>query len=121
MRTGGHHARERLPADHGAGGACRGGGTGRALSASPPPGESHPRTRVISGQPVVGGDELRCVHTAHHLRDELERLPVGARDLTYKLVAQIPGEYCAMPTQVFNMYDPTIRATGTADDIVVAP
>jgi len=26
-----------------------------------------------------------------------------------------------MPTQVYNMYDPTIRATGTADDIVVAP
>ncbi len=60
------------------------------------------------------------------VRDELvgfaiTRLPVGARDLTYKLVAQIPGEYCAMPTQVYNMYDPTIRATGTADDIVVAP
>ena len=60
------------------------------------------------------------------IRDELVAFAIthlGARSetLTYKLVTQIPGEYSAMPTEVYNMYDPTIRATGTADTITIAP
>lgn len=51
----------------------------------------------------------------------VKHLGIGAHTLTYKLVAQIPGSYCAMPTQVYNMYDPTVRAAGTADDITVKP
>lgn len=60
------------------------------------------------------------------VRDELvafaiTRLPKGTKEIKYKLVAQIPGEYCAMPTQVYNMYDPRVRTAGTVASIAIKP
>ncbi len=60
------------------------------------------------------------------VRDELmafalRELPAGTRTLTYRIKAQVPGRYCAMPTTAYNMYDPRLRANGTADEIVILP
>ncbi len=60
------------------------------------------------------------------VRDELvafaiTRLPTGTKTLKYKLIAQIPGKYSAMPTQVYNMYDPRVRAAGTVASITIKP
>ncbi len=60
------------------------------------------------------------------VRDELvayaiTHLPSGTKTLKYKLIAQIPGKYSAMPTQVYNMYDPRVRAAGTVASITIKP
>ena len=49
------------------------------------------------------------------VRDELvafaiTHLPAGSKQLEYKLIAQIPGQYSAVPTQIYSMYDdPRVR------------
>lgn len=60
------------------------------------------------------------------VRDELvafavTRLPNGTKTLKYKLIAQTPGKYSAMPTQLYNMYDPRVRAAGTVARITIKP
>ncbi len=51
----------------------------------------------------------------------ITRLPSGTKTLKYKLIAQIPGKYSAMPTQVHNMYDPRVRVAGTVASITIKP
>jgi len=60
------------------------------------------------------------------VRDELvafaiTHLPAGTKQLRYKLIAQIPGQYSAMPTQIYNMYDPSVRTAGTVAGIRIKP
>ncbi|MGD9497060.1 MAG: alpha-2-macroglobulin [Armatimonadota bacterium] len=60
------------------------------------------------------------------VRDELmafalRELPAGTRVLSYRMKAQVPGRYCALPTVAYNMYDPRVRATGASDEITIAP
>jgi len=60
------------------------------------------------------------------VRDELvafaiTHLPAGTKQLRYKLIAQIPGQYSAMPTQIYNMYDPSVRTAGTVASITIEP
>ncbi|MGC9317314.1 MAG: alpha-2-macroglobulin family protein [Armatimonadota bacterium] len=60
------------------------------------------------------------------VRDEMvafavRSLPIGARTLSYRVRAEIPGRYRAMPTVAYNMYDPTVRAYGVADEFVIEP
>ena len=60
------------------------------------------------------------------VRDELvafamTHLPGGTKTLKYKLIAQIPGKYSAMPTQLYNMYDPRVRAAGAVASITIKP
>lgn len=50
------------------------------------------------------------------IRDEkisfyLDSLSPGKHVVTYRMRASIPGDYRAMPAQVFAMYDPRVRAT----------
>jgi uncharacterized protein YfaS (alpha-2-macroglobulin family) len=40
------------------------------------------------------------------------RLPAGTSTLEYHLTPQIPGEYHALPTDVYSMYNPEIRGSG---------
>ena len=49
------------------------------------------------------------------LRDEkvaffVDTLPQGTRRLTYRLRAEIPGQFHALPTNAYAMYTPDIRA-----------
>ena len=60
------------------------------------------------------------------VRDELvafaiTHLPAGTKQLRYKLIAQIPGQYSAMPTQIYNMYDPSVRTSGKVAVINIQP
>ena len=60
------------------------------------------------------------------VRDELmafavRKLPEGTRLVTYRMKAQVPGQYCAMPPVAYNMYDPRVRSTGISDDIAILP
>ncbi len=60
------------------------------------------------------------------VRDELmafalRTLPAEGRTLVYRLKAQIPGHYVAMPSTVYNMYDPSVRSTGRAHDFTILP
>ena len=60
------------------------------------------------------------------VRDELvafalTELPAGSKEVSYKLVAQIPGSYSAMPTQIYNMYDPRVRTAGAIASFVIKP
>ncbi len=41
----------------------------------------------------------------------LDSLPPGKHVITYRMRAGIPGDYRAMPAQVFAMYDPRVRST----------
>ena len=55
-------------------------------------------------------------YVGRDIRDEkisfyLDRLSSGRYVADYQMRASIPGEYHAMPAQVFGMYDPAIRAT----------
>src|SRR5579862_6809601 len=50
------------------------------------------------------------------LRDQkiaffLDTLPQGTRRITYKLRAEVPGLFHALPTNGYAMYTPDIRAT----------
>jgi len=50
------------------------------------------------------------------IRDErisfyLDNLSPGKHVITYRMRATIPGEYHAMPAQIFDMYNPKVRAT----------
>ncbi len=51
----------------------------------------------------------------------LRDLPAGTRTLSYRMKAQVPGEYTAMPPTAWNMYDPRVRVTGAADEVVILP
>ncbi|MEA3401538.1 MAG: alpha-2-macroglobulin family protein [Armatimonadota bacterium] len=60
------------------------------------------------------------------VRDEMvafavKFLPIGARTLSYRMRAEVPGRYRAMPTVAYNMYDPTVRSYGAADEFVIEP
>ncbi|MDH7600727.1 MAG: MG2 domain-containing protein [Armatimonadota bacterium] len=49
----------------------------------------------------------------------VESLPAGKKILEYRMRAVVPGEYCALPAQVFAMYEPFIHcATGDARFVV---
>ena len=43
----------------------------------------------------------------------------GVKRVTYRMVAQIPGTYTALPPRVFDMYDPTVRTEGVATGVTV--
>ncbi len=49
----------------------------------------------------------------------ITRLVPGARRLRYRLAAQIPGEFTALPPKVFDMYNPEIRSEGKANVVRV--
>ena len=41
----------------------------------------------------------------------LDNFGRGARVITYPIRAGFSGVFCALPAQIFSMYDPSIRAT----------
>jgi uncharacterized protein YfaS (alpha-2-macroglobulin family) len=45
------------------------------------------------------------------------RLPAGRSVVEYHLRPQIPGEYHALPTKVYSMYDPSLRSVGTGAEV----
>jgi hypothetical protein len=56
------------------------------------------------------------------LRDEkaaflMRRLPLGTRSLTYRLRAEIPGAFSALPTTGNGVYAPDLRAN--SDEIKI--
>jgi len=58
------------------------------------------------------------------LRDEkvaffIDTLPQGERRITYKLRAEIPGKFHALPTNAYAMYTPDIRALSDEFRVVV--
>ncbi len=58
------------------------------------------------------------------IRDEkisfyLDSLSPGKHVVTYRMRASIPGDYRAMPAQVFAMYDPRVRATTAESEFEV--
>ncbi len=50
--------------------------------------------------------ELRDEHVAFFV----QRLPRGTSNLTYRVRAEIPGKYSALPTRAYAMYAPELRA-----------
>jgi uncharacterized protein YfaS (alpha-2-macroglobulin family) len=62
-----------------------------------------------------GGHEGQGLYSNMELRDQkvaffLTSLPQGRRVLSYRLRAEIPGEFHALPTNGYHMYAPDIRA-----------
>jgi len=60
------------------------------------------------------------------VRDEkvcfaIRNLDPGAHRLTYRMSAQVPGRYTALPPEAYDMYNPAIRADGVADSATVRP
>jgi uncharacterized protein YfaS (alpha-2-macroglobulin family) len=49
----------------------------------------------------------------------LTHLSPGAHRLTYRMVAQIPGSYTALPPRVFDMYNPQVRGEGIAQGVEI--
>jgi len=45
------------------------------------------------------------------------RLPAGQSVVEYHLQPQIPGQYHALPTAVYSMYDPRLRSVGAETDV----
>ncbi len=65
------------------------------------------RSGVAYGDGVCSNFELRDEKVAFFL----DTLPQGTRRITYKLRAEIPGVFHALPTNGYAMYTPDIRAT----------
>jgi len=60
------------------------------------------------------------------VRDErvafaVRELPPGVHRLQYRMSAQIPGRFTALPPQAYDMYHPTIRADGVAQTLAIGP
>jgi hypothetical protein len=49
----------------------------------------------------------------------LDRLPQGTRVLRYRIRAEIPGEFHALPTNGYAMYAPEVRAISDEMRLVV--
>jgi len=49
----------------------------------------------------------------------LTHLSPGAHRLAYRMVAQIPGSYTALPPRVFDMYNPQVRGEGIAQSVEI--
>jgi uncharacterized protein YfaS (alpha-2-macroglobulin family) len=47
------------------------------------------------------------------------RLPAGRSVLEYHLRPQIPGEYHALPTKVYSMYNPSLRSVGAGAEVSI--
>src|SRR5690349_14639825 len=64
---------------------------------------------------VEGRDDTVAFFVARH--------PQGTRRITYKLRAEVPGKFHALPTNAYAMYTPDIRATSDEGrlNIVDAP
>jgi uncharacterized protein YfaS (alpha-2-macroglobulin family) len=65
------------------------------------------RSGVAYGDGLCSNFELRDEKVAFFL----DTLPQGTRRITYKLRAEIPGTFHALPTNGYAMYAPDIRAT----------
>ncbi len=49
----------------------------------------------------------------------IRQLDPGVRRITYHLSALFPGRYTALPPQVYDMYNPTLRGDGVAETITI--
>jgi uncharacterized protein YfaS (alpha-2-macroglobulin family) len=49
----------------------------------------------------------------------VRHLEPGVRRIRYRVTAQNPGAFTALPPVIYNMYDPTNRGEGVADDLTV--
>lgn len=65
------------------------------------------RSGTAYGDGVITNMELRDEKVAFFA----DRLPQGTRRITYRLRAEVPGVFHALPTNAYAMYAPDIRAT----------
>ncbi|MBW3622049.1 MAG: carboxypeptidase regulatory-like domain-containing protein [Armatimonadetes bacterium] len=49
----------------------------------------------------------------------VRHLDPGARTITYRVFAQVPGTYTALPPRIYDMYNPELRGEGAAQSVIV--
>ena len=74
------------------------------------------RSGVAYGDGLCSNFELRDEKVAFFV----DRLPQGTRRITYRLRAEIPGEFHALPTNAYAMYAPDIRALSDEWRVTIA-